>query len=242
MQPAFDSWTTVDVIAPCAECGAEVTAKIPDFARGMYRAHCEPCSVKAAAAQSEAEEAKERSQAATRFEAGIPKAYRWAAVGSPTLRDRVQAPGGHLDALTARVGAARGNLILAGPAGTGKTSMAVAGLRALCESKRYRLGAKFFHASQLGVVRIQTPAGHGESPMVLSAMTCELALIDDVGSERATANNAIPDIIQWRHAEQLPTWITTGLSHAQLVDRYNDGTVRRLLENAEVIRLGKVAA
>ena len=71
--------------------------------------------------------------------------------------------------------------------------------------------------------------------MVREAMTSRIALIDDLGSERHTANNAIPDIVQERYDEQLPIWITTGLSHPQLVERYHDGVVRRLMQGALVV-------
>jgi ATP-dependent exoDNAse (exonuclease V) beta subunit len=86
--------------------------------------------------------------------------------------------------------------------------------------------------------RIQHPAGHGEPDVVDDAMKFPLALIDDLGSERDTAANAVPDVIFARHAEDLPLWVTTGLTRAQLRGRYGAGIVGRLFERATVIPVG----
>ena len=51
--------------------------------------------------------------------------------------------------------------------------------------------------------------------------------------------NPIPDIIFARHAEDRPTWVTTGLTREQLVKRYGLGVVARIFERAKVIRLGE---
>jgi hypothetical protein len=40
-----------------------------------------------------------------------------------------------------------------------------------------------------------------------------------------------------RHAENRPTWVTTGLTKDQLVKRYGPGVVARVFERAKVIRI-----
>lgn len=140
-------------------------------------------------------------------------------------------------------------VIFAGAAGSGKTSLAVAALRAAWEiqvsgpdvSEFDVADAKrmmFVHAHRLGVARIQHRAGDGEAPDVAAAMRASVLLLDDVGSERDTANNAVPDVIFERHAEGRDTWITTGLTVPQLKARYGDGVTRRMLERALIVKLG----
>ena len=123
-----------------------------------------------------------------------------------------------------------------GASRAGKTSLAVAMLRAWVA--RYERRAMFFAAHRLGVARLQHPAGHGEAPLVEAAMDAPLVLLDDLGSERDFPSNPIADVIFERHARDLPTWVTTGLSRDALVVRYGAGVTARLFERARVIHLG----
>jgi DNA replication protein DnaC len=137
---------------------------------------------------------------------------------------------GDLKTLSERIlGAA--NAIFQGPSGTGKTSLAVA-----CLQERL-LDARFESALRLGTARIQNPAGKGEAEVVTRAIEARLLLIDDVGTEAKTANNAVRDVVFERHDAERPTWITTGFSSQQLADFYGDGFLRRILEGAMVVRL-----
>jgi hypothetical protein len=72
----------------------------------------------------------------------------------------------------------------------------------------------------------------------LWSMRMPLALLDDLGNERDTAMNALPDVVFARHAEERPLWVTTGLSRPQLVARYGAGIVGRLFERASLVQLG----
>jgi hypothetical protein len=92
------------------------------------------------------------------------------------------------------------------------------------------------------VARIQHLAGHGEPEIVESAMKVPLALLDDVGSERDTSGNALPDVIFERHAEDRPLWVTTGLTRPQLITRYGAGIVGRLFERSVVLQVGPAQA
>ncbi len=163
-------------------------------------------------------------------ERSIPKSYRWARPDSPELAARVRTAD---PAAMARTIAAETNVIILGAAGAGKTSLAVASLRALAAPY-----ARFLHAYRLGTVRIQNAAGEGEAALVDLAMSAPLILLDDVGNERQTANNAVPDVIFERHAAELPTWYTTAFEPADIAKRYGDGVARRMFERALVVRLG----
>jgi DNA replication protein DnaC len=130
----------------------------------------------------------------------------------------------------------RARACLVGNARAGKTSLAVAMLR----RRVWKTGipGMFFQSHRLGMAGLQHPAGHGEPEIVDQAIRIPLALIDDLGSERDVAMNAVPDVIFDRHVAGRDTWITTGMTREQLVTRYGQGTVARLFEGARVIRLG----
>lgn len=133
-------------------------------------------------------------------------------------------------------------LVLEGPSGSGKTSLACALLRAW-EARYPRRRAVFVPAWKLGVARAQHGLGHGEAPEVEVAFTAGLCVIDDLGSERNTAMNAVPDVIFARALEGRPTWVTTWMTPEAVTQRYGDGIARRLFEagRAAVIAGGKTA-
>jgi len=172
-----------------------------------------------------------RNEALAALERTIPPVYRWSRFSAPELRERVPVAAIALGQSSCR----EPRICVMGICRAGKTSLAVAMLRQWVVSSG-RCGA-FLHAYKLGVARIQHPAGHGEPEMVELAIRAPLVLLDDLGSERDHAMNAVPDVIFERHAENRPTWITTGLTRDQLVKRYGPGVVARIFERAKVIRI-----
>lgn len=191
------------------------------------------------AAECEAAEiaaAVERRRA--RFAAGVPEGYRWALGDAPFLpRARVGVEGWVEKAIQA---ARLRQVVLMGPAGSGKTSLAVRMLRCWYDDPSARGWMLFVGAHALGTARIQHKAGAGEAPLIDSALRASLLVLDDLGAERDTANNAVPDVVFERHAENRPIWVTTGLTREQISARYGAGIARRLFERARVIKLGKV--
>lgn len=166
------------------------------------------------------------------LERSIPPTYRWCHLDAPELSERVYGPAiamGKNDWREPRI-------CLMGASRAGKTSLAVAMLRAWVLG--HQRVAVFVPAHRLGVARIQHAAGHGEPEIVETAMTAPLVLLDDVGSERDFPTNPLPDVVFERHAQELPTWITTGLTREQLVKRYGLGVVARMFERARVIPVG----
>lgn len=180
-----------------------------------------------------------RLEAETRiraFEKTLPKAYAWARFDAPELAERVTSASG--DAIQkAKFLVTSPRVVLVGPPGSGKTSLGVAMLRAWYASTSR--SARFVHAHRLGIARIQHHAGSGEASEVDVAMRAEMVLLDDVGGERITATNALPDVVYERHAEGRALWATTALTMDQLTERYGGGIARRLFEGATVIRLGR---
>lgn len=171
----------------------------------------------------------------------VPRSYRWARRSAPELAKRV----GRLrledgsDTTVARVldeARTLSGAVLTGPAGSGKTSLACAMLEEWVTANER--AAVFEHGFRIGAARIQNKAGTGEAPIIDRAMRAWLLLIDDVGSERDTANNAMLDVVFERHAEEMPLWVTTGLTSSQLATRYGAGFLRRITERATLIRVG----
>jgi hypothetical protein len=171
-------------------------------------------------------------RASASLERSIPPAYSEARLDAPELSERVYGPAigvGKSACHSPRV-------CLMGSSRAGKTSLGVAMLRAWVA--HHERGAVFVAAHRLGVARIQHPAGRGEAELVEAAMTAPLVLLDDLGSERDFPTNPIADVIFERHAQDLPTWMTTGLTRQPLVARYGAGVVARLFERAHVIHVG----
>lgn len=162
--------------------------------------------------------------------ASIPPRYSWAAVDAPDLAARVRCKGSLAETVARVLGARR--VIFAGPSGSGKTSLACACLR-----QRVPHGV-FMSALRLGVARSQGALGQGEPPEVAAAIAAPVLLLDEVGGEQKTATNAVRDVLFARHDLDLPTWITTGFTSKQLGETYGDGALRRLIEDAYVVRLG----
>jgi DNA replication protein DnaC len=174
-----------------------------------------------------------REEVRDELEATIPRDLRWARFNAPELAGRVV---GGADPVARSQAAVRCQYVVwMGHAGTGKTSLATAALRAW--SRDAKRAAMFGRAHHLGTARIQQRAGSGEAPIVARAIAAPLLLIDDLGAEAQTQNNAIADVIRDRFDEEKPLWFTTGLTANEVAARYDGGAVRRIFERAMVIQL-----
>jgi DNA replication protein DnaC len=184
-----------------------------------------------------------------------PTVHRWARADAPELTERVKLVGDSPSRWAASPPSTT-FVILVGASGMGKTSLACAALRT-AEKRRWQTDLEryegseggyarplfqtktcFMTAHRLGTCRIQTKAGTGEAPEVERAMSCGWLLLDDLGSERDTAVNAIPDVIFERYDRDATTWITTGLTSRQIGERYGEGLLRRVLDRATTVKLG----
>lgn len=160
----------------------------------------------------------------------IPARFRWARLGAPELASRCQLQGVTAQVAVELVLRAAG-AVFAGPAGSGKTSLAVACMYA-------RGTGLFVPALRLGTARQQSRLGDGEASAVEDAVRAPLLLLDDVGQEAKTTSNAVKDVVFARHDADRPTWITTGMSPQQLAELYGDGFARRIFEGAYAVRMG----
>jgi len=173
-----------------------------------------------------------------RGESTIPAGYAWASLEAklPAGDELVARARQALDAGVRRA-------VFVGAAGAGKTSLAVAMMRAWMT--KHRKAAHFAHAHRLGSARLKHRLGQGEADEIQSAIEAPLCLIDDLKDERLTSTTAIYDVIQERHADGLPTFVTTGLGHDETTARdrvleiYGDGTGRRIFEGARIFDFSK---
>jgi DNA replication protein DnaC len=169
---------------------------------------------------------------------GLPKRYQWASFGVPANLEK------HIRSTAAidRAGACRHatRVIFVGASGTGKTSLAVAALRARYLDEPHHAIARFVSAWQLGIARALHKLGDDEPPLVDLAIRWRgVVLIDDLGSPKSDPPmSAIPDVLMARHDAELPTWVTTWMTDSELEARYGSGIARRVLEDAAIIDCG----
>lgn len=131
-------------------------------------------------------------------------------------------------------------VIFVGPPGAGKTSLAVAMFHAALvaeSSDAARQSFRYVSGHALAKARAGHPLGAGEAPVVAQALAAAVLLVDELGGEDSRHASAVAEVIYERHAEDLPTWVTTGVGPQELAARYGGGIARRLFEGATVIRL-----
>jgi hypothetical protein len=194
-------------------------------AEGTYQAGvCFSCQEKRRIEKDLAHELRRRL-------ACIPLRYGKSRFGDPCLQTRV----GDARAIDlARTALASHTvLVLRGPAGSGKTSLAAAVIAA--EAER---GKRIAWAPAVRLAMARSEAKLGEEPQeVRDAIRSDALVIDDVGNESLTPTSALVDVVFSRHDAERPVVITTGLSSVALAERYGGGTGRRLLEQSLVVEL-----
>lgn len=222
--------------------------------KGRYRCHgggcakvlelpglCPPCDARRAN-----EEIQRRVRA---WAKSLPERYRdvnWSSL--PTLRrddgsgrPRVEVPTERLAQIRAAMETHR-RVVFIGPPGCGKTTIAVAHLRASVEHDT-DVRARFIPAEDL--LREETPEG-GPTPFAL-ALSADVLVIDDLGVELAQAPvgsgllaqraGAASKLIGDRFDRQRPLVVTTGLDKPAIQTMYGDRIARRLFEGAAVVKL-----
>lgn len=229
----------------CARCGAAAPSSSSAWVN-----LCGPCTARAKREAEEAhrrqaeEDAREaerlRVQRLTAPLGEIPEAHRGLRFGSVELAGRVRRPEAAREA-EAALGAAM--VLLVGPAGAGKTSLAAASLvtavdHALAGDRaaiKLVTRAHWTTAPDLARARREHRLGAGEAAEVERALRASFLVIDDLGQEVNDRDGALVELIYERHAHRRATVVTTGLNYKSIVERYNDGIARRLTEASQAI-------
>jgi chromosomal replication initiation ATPase DnaA len=211
---AEESLRAVAVSGSCQTCGSELKARVvDDVGTGMSpvrskrtESFCQLCEVSTS----------------------IPPAFRWSKFDSSEMAKRVK----NLAAIAeSRKAVTSRRVLLTGEAGSGKTSLVTAMFRVRAERGERNL---YMPARRLGVARTQHALGAGEPELVSSALSAKILVLDDVGAERDTTTNAIPDVISERFDNQSPTWITSAMTKAEMAKRYGGGVARRAFDGVVV--------
>lgn len=124
-------------------------------------------------------------------------------------------------------------VVLQGSAGKGKTTLAIAMMRAWTEKNR--TPGLFVYAPDLQSARMRTKLGR-ESDLVVEATAAPLLVIDDVGAGTLVAG-PLEEVVHKRHHDGKITWFTTWMLSASLAQRFGGGFARRVFEHARVIDL-----
>ncbi len=228
-----------DVPRACDKCTA-------DFVGKRYQRFCPPCqiAVNAELERREAERQREaRDYQLSEATASIPPRFRWAHWHASDLHRRVH----DVDAIKA-ARAATGSVVLMGPTGAGKSTLACCILRGIIDAARpvdlpsfgaevnLARGARFVTARELAFARASGTYGQ-EPPIVAHACDATVLVLDDVGQDAVRADSSLYDVLEARHNRNVPTIVTTGLDEGAIRARYGDGAWRRIFEGATDIEV-----
>lgn len=232
--------STDNVTARCV-CGAdfECLRWIFDMARGQSQGPVCPACTERHCADEEAREAAERRR---RIEDAVvkdvPERYKWAtfealaALPADERARRVKDPTGIQRAIAAS-GSTR--VVLSGPAGSGKTLLAMCLVRVWAKQKGRSIAV--VDGYELASARARASLGE-EAPAVVRALRAGMLVLDDLGAKVGNPQfDATSDVIHDRHKSEMMTVVTTGFSVVDLKAKYGDGIARRLFEDAAHIEL-----
>jgi DNA replication protein DnaC len=144
-------------------------------------------------------------------------------------------------------------VVVLGQTAAGKTSLAAAMLSRIIDDGldenatprglKRATGARFVDALELRKAVAEHALGAGEAPLLRAAMRASILLLDDVGQELQlrTAMNPVVEVIRHRHAQSMPTWITTFLDPEDMTRAYDVALRRRVYDDAKLIRIGETA-
>lgn len=171
--------------------------------------------------------------------ATLPKAFDAAELDAAWLATLV----GATAMQQARSSLTSGQVTFLGLPGSGKTSLAVAMLRAVLRAEvatagpRWKATHLYVSSFALAKARSSAPLG-SEAPLIERALSAPLVIVDEFGGEDPRHASAVKEVVYERHAQDLPTWVTTGVGPREIADRYGGGIARRVFEDAVVFKLG----
>jgi hypothetical protein len=165
--------------------------------------------------------------------ATLPRAFADARLDAPWLVELVGSEAMELAASS--LGAKRAAFV--GLPGAGKTSLAAAMFRAAVDVAKRPRWMRWTSSHALAKARATASLGD-EAPLVERALQADLLVVDELGGEDQRHASAVAEVLYERHAENLATWITTGVTSQAIANRYGGGIARRIFEGATVFKLG----
>jgi hypothetical protein len=176
--------------------------------------------------------------------ASVPGEYAWARFDSPDLLSRVgpkehglRVDGPRLVAEAREIAeevlrGGRRVAVFAGPAGAGKTSLAVAVGTEIVERDPSRTFL-FVDAFDLqNEEHRQFGGAQAESPLLAEARSVDVLVLDEAGAERVPRDRAsvVAELLHYRHKRELVTLLTTPHRARQLKELWGDGVWRRVAD------------
>ena len=170
---------------------------------------------------------------------GVPLRWRDA-----SFDDCPDLPQSVVDSATAWAKRPTGIVLYTGPAGAGKTWLAVAVLRAVLsapvlapKSVRYISEAAYLADLRAAFIADAKPQAKRAVPTD-DARRVPLLIYDDLGSTRLTAwgAGAVAELIATRHAEDLTTIITSNLNLPEIASAVDGRTASRIADDRQVYR------
>ena len=169
-------------------------------------------------------------------ERGVPRRLSWARLALlPDL------PTGLVNRLRDLAAEPEGMVTFSGPPGSGKTAAAVAVLAAILHDGLYRPEQVWFtsEAAYLAGLRATFDDDRGRGlPAGGDVRGAAVLVLDDLAATRLTewGRAEIAELIAYRHAEYLPTLVTTNLSLDALAVQVDGRTASRLAEDEAVLQ------
>ncbi len=132
--------------------------------------------------------------------------------------------------LAARWTPADGGLLVLGSTGLGKTAAVACALRRLVRAatnwRDPTLRTHWTNASAIALARRHTGLGAGEAAEIRRAIEAPVLVVDELGPEPLDA--ALHDVLDARYTHQRVTLATSGMSLAELRERYGAARIRRI--------------
>lgn len=124
-------------------------------------------------------------------------------------------------------------MILAGPAGTGKTHLACAAIRALCDQGRRAQYIRLGDAIRRLRNTWRKDSEETESEVLAALLQPDLLVIDEVGVQYGSEGEKVHafDIIDGRYNAMRPTIVITNCKPDELLAYLGERCIDRLLEN-----------
>lgn len=190
-------------------------------------------------AKARAREARERILG--RAYRSIPEAFGWARHRNQTYLDARLHGAARAFAEAWRPG--KGNVLVTGPTGRGKTACAIALLHRLLDDVRdndrgvvaldYAKRLRFTSAQSICFAR---QSWEQEPESISDAKWASLLVIDEWGPE-TDSKGALFEVINSRYQDGKQTILTTGMDKIAFARRYGDALARRVIERGLVVSL-----